>query len=144
MYFDDLQWSSKKLAIISELVVSMANLPHARSKLLFIGMYRDNEIQSVNTHMEVLRRHQNINITNIDLPNLSRNDVAEMTMSEMRLPRRMVVDLSDAIYKKAGQGEWYLLLLDYLSILTFLMPYPYCHISRSSVVHNPTSKLTGA
>lgn len=109
MYFDDLQWGTKKLAMIFELVISMGRLPHARSKLLFVGMFRnDNEIHSshpVNSQIEVLQRHQNINVTRINLPNLSRDDVTEWLMSEMRLPKRFVVDISETIYKKAGQGK---------------------------------------
>ena len=109
MYFDDLQWGTKTLAIISELVVSMGRLPHARSKILVVGMFRnDNEIHSshpVNSQIEVLQRHQNINVTSIDLPNLSRDDITELLMSEMRLPKRLVVDVSEIIYKKAGQGK---------------------------------------
>ncbi|KAL7535170.1 LOW QUALITY PROTEIN: hypothetical protein ACHAXR_008832 [Thalassiosira sp. AJA248-18] len=109
LYFDDIQWSnSTMLSLMSEIVISMGGLPHARKRFLFVGMYRDNEVDHshpLTSQYDVLERNQQVNTTSIDLPSFSENDLIDMTMAEMRLPRRLVIDFSRKVYRKAGQGH---------------------------------------
>lgn len=44
----------------------------------------------------------NVNTTMIQLSSLSKIDVADMLMSELRLPQRMVLELSDEVVKKTS------------------------------------------
>ena len=54
-----------------------------------MGLYRDNEISDspFMKEYEGLKREKNINMTNICLPALTKSDITNMMMVEMRLPR---------------------------------------------------------
>ena len=91
------------LSLICEIVISCSNLPHARGKFLFVGMYRQNELTEshpLTSQCNGLQRNKHVNVTSINLPCLSANEVTDMIMSEMRLPRRLVTEFSSIIYKK--------------------------------------------
>lgn len=108
-YFDDIQWSSAStLSLISEIVISMSGLPHARNQCLFVGLVRDDEVSDSHpfiTQYCVLQQNDNVNVTDVHLPSFTKDEVAEMISSELRLPKRLIADFSEAIHRKAGQGH---------------------------------------
>merc|ERR1719253_1241683 len=115
IYYDDMQWrDSTMLSLICEVAISMSRLPHARSRFLLVGMYRDNEI--TNSHPftaqhDGLQGNKNINITSINLTSLSKVGVTDMMMSEMRLPRRLIVDFSSIVHKKTSDHALFVVQL---------------------------------
>jgi len=130
IYFDDLQWSdSTALALIFEIVISMGSLSHARERFLFVGMYRDNEVADSHpftSQYDSLQRNKCVNVTSINLPSLTRKDVVDMMMTEMRLPRRILRELSDIIHKKtSGHALFVVQLLNSL-------------VRDSLVIYSPT------
>ena len=60
-----------------------------KNRILFMGLYRDDEIADspFMKEYEGLKREKNINMTNICLPALTKSDITNMMMVEMRLPR---------------------------------------------------------
>jgi len=132
IYFDDIQWSDPTTAsLIIEIVISMGRLPHARQRFLFVAMYRDNEVTSSHpstSQLEGLQRNEHVNVTSINLPSLSKNDIIDMMMTELRLPRRIVLDLSDIVHKKtSGHALFVVQLLNSL-------------VRDSIVLYSPTKK----
>ena len=101
---DDLQWcDTTTSSLISEIIISVSHGKQGR--LLCVGMYRDNEIDETHPFAKQLRMFQKcstVNVTEISLPSLSRDDVADMIMSELRLPRRLICRLADIIHKKTS------------------------------------------
>ena len=101
---DDLQWcDTTTSSLISEIIISVSHGKQGR--LLCVGMYRDNEIDQTHPFTKQLRmfhKCSTVNVTEISLPSLSRDDVADMIMSELRLPRRLVCRLADIIHKKTS------------------------------------------
>ena len=102
--FDDLQWcDTTTSSLISEIIISVSHGKQGR--LLCVGMYRDNEIDETHPfakQLRMFRKCSTVNVTEISLPSLSREDVADMIMSELRLPRRLVCRLADIIHKKTS------------------------------------------
>jgi len=101
---DDLQWcDTTTSSLISEIIISVSHGKEGR--LLCVGMYRDNEIDETHPfakQLRMFRKCSTVNVTEISLPSLSREDVADMIMSELRLPRRLVCRLADIIHKKTS------------------------------------------
>ena len=90
MYYDDLQWCDQSTSsLICEVILSLAKYPRAKNRILFMGLYRDDEISDspFMKEYEGLKRENNINMTNICLPALTKSDITNMMMVEMRLPR---------------------------------------------------------
>lgn len=104
MYYDDLQWSdTTTLSLIFEVIISMGKLPHARNRFLFVAMHRDNDGHPFATqYYNVLELSKHVKITSIKLPSMSKNDVTEMLMAELRLPKRAVIHMSGIIHKKTS------------------------------------------
>jgi len=128
IYYDDLQWSdSTTLSLIYEVVISMSRLPDSRNRFLFVGMYRDDEVtDNFTTRYDSLQRSKSVNITSIHLPSMSKDDTTEMIMSELRLPKRIILHFSDVIHKKtSGHALFVVQLLNSL-------------VQDNIVVYNPT------
>jgi len=110
---DDLQWcDATTLSLIREVLVGI------NGPFLCIGIYRDNEIDEIHpfaNELETLQKANNVNLTEINLPSLSRDDVTDMIMSELRLPRRLVYELADVVYKKTSGHA--LFVIQFLSAL---------------------------
>ena len=94
------------LGLLSELIISLSLSQEGMNRLLFVGMYRDDEITSdllsfttsfVNAE-DIGKAH----CTEISLSGLSVDDIVEMTMTEMRLPRRIVSELASSVHKKTS------------------------------------------
>ncbi|KAL7540948.1 hypothetical protein ACHAXR_010516 [Thalassiosira sp. AJA248-18] len=107
---DDLQWcDSTTIGLISEMLISIGQRQHGsgmeRQRLLAVGIYRDEEITEshpLTSQLFALQQSGNVHLTEIKLPSLSKDDVADMIMAETRLPRRLVVRLADVVYKKTS------------------------------------------
>ncbi|KAK1738459.1 putative AAA ATPase [Skeletonema marinoi] len=95
---------SSALALLSELLTSVGRLPSGRSNFLFIGCYRDgiSEQHPLTVHLADFRRHQDISLTEMSLNRLSIDDVTDIIMTELRLPRRLVLELANIVHKKTS------------------------------------------
>ena len=121
---DDLQWcDTTTSSLISEIIISVSHGKQGR--LLCVGMYRDNEIDETHPfakQLRMFRKCSTVNVTEISLPSLSREDVADMIMSELRLPRRLVCRLADIIHKKTSGHA--LFVIQFLTSLSKIRPLP--------------------
>ena len=116
---DDLQWSdSTTLSLIKEVIMSVGQDQQGRRHFLFVGMYREEEIDQSHPLVEQLAALKNssiVAVTEIKLSNLSTEDISDMIMSEMRLPRRLVWGLADEVQRKtSGHAIFVVQLLDSL------------------------------
>mmetsp|Transcript_32513 Transcript_32513/g.78696 ORF Transcript_32513/g.78696 Transcript_32513/m.78696 type:complete len:1338 (-) Transcript_32513:142-4155(-) len=115
---DDLQWcDSNTIDLISEVLISVS-IEGGNHKLLFVGMYRDNEITGTHpftNRLAVLKKSPTVNVAEIKLSSLLTIDVADMIMTEVRLPRRLVRRLATIIQNKtAGHAIFVVQLLNSL------------------------------
>mmetsp|Transcript_30851 Transcript_30851/g.66674 ORF Transcript_30851/g.66674 Transcript_30851/m.66674 type:complete len:1679 (-) Transcript_30851:132-5168(-) len=106
---DDLQWADKtSLLMISEVLVSTGSGSFKRvcSGCLFVGLFRHDEIGDHHpftiqySYLEMMTN--NIKITKIKLSSLSKEDISDMLMAELRLPLRFVEQLADVVHKKTS------------------------------------------
>ena len=85
--------------------MNVANMKGACQRCLFVGLFREDEIDENHpfsvryTHLQLCN---NINISETKLSSFSRDSVDEMLMSEFRLPRRYINELSEQVYKKSS------------------------------------------
>lgn len=103
---DDLQWADPTmLGLMNEVLTTICQYPEERQRLVFVGMYRDDEVTSdllqFTTRFENLEGNMVANVTNMKLSAFSQDDVVEMCMSEMRLPERLVSELAGVLHKRA-------------------------------------------
>jgi len=101
---DDLQWADPTtLELVKDVLISICQCPEERQRLVFVGMYRDNEVSS---HLTSFTTSFGVaggvvaDVTHVKLSTLSLDDVIEMIMTEMRLPRRLVSELADVVHKR--------------------------------------------
>lgn len=130
-YYDDLQWCDLSvLSLIFEVMITMGRLPHARHRILFIGMYRDNKLSELHSSkFDALQRNDNnVQVTTLQLSSLTNLDVAEMVMTEMRLPKRLTAALSDIVHKKSSGHA--LFVVQFLNAL----------VRDSIIVYSPTKR----
>ena len=116
---------SSALDLLSEILTSVGRLPNGRNNFLFIGCYRDGigERHPLTAHLSEFRRHHDIGLTEINLNKLSIDDVTDIIMTELRLPRRLVLELANIVHKKtSGHALFVVQLLNSLvrdSVLAF-------------------------
>ena len=89
------------ISLIYDVITSISTLPRAKHRLLFIGISRETELQ-FKTQLEILERKKKLNITTLHLASLTKSDVTNMISAEMRLPRRLIIGLSEIIFKKTA------------------------------------------
>ena len=116
---DDLQWVDQtSMSFITEILTNIGNVEHIRRHCLFVGLYREDEVDGkhpLSTQMEDLEANKSINISRIKLPSLSKDDVIEMVMTEFHLPQRIVLELASVVHKKtAGHPMFVIELLNTL------------------------------
>ena len=93
------------LTFVNEIIVSVAQHQQEKQHLLFVGTYRHNEIDDehpLTNQLQNLQSNNSVNVTQINLPSLSRDDICDMIMTEMRLPRRLVCRLADIVHLKTS------------------------------------------
>jgi len=129
---DDLHWADgQMLRLMSELLTSICQHPEERQQLVFVGMYREDEVtddlELFTSTFHSLVGENRVNVTEMKLSALSLDDVIEMTMSELRLPRRLVSELSLQVQKKAfGHAIFVVQLLNTM-------------VSDSTIAYSPRS-----
>ena len=120
-----MQWADPSmLSLICEIVTSIGGLSHARTKFLFVGVYRDSEVNQSHpftTQYAGLQINENVNVTSINLLSFSKTDVTDMMMSELSLPRRLVSDFSHIIHRKSRGRKKFLNMLHYSHFLNDLL-----------------------
>ena len=98
------------LTLLSEVLVNTGSLKHISHRCLFIGLFRQDEVKDPLTiqlsYIQMMTG--NVNTTVIELSSLTKTDVAEMLMSELRLPQRMVLELADAVVKKTSGHAFFI------------------------------------
>ncbi len=93
------------LILIKEIILSVGQNERARRHFIFVGMYRDDEVSESHPladQLSVLQQSGTVHVTKIKLQSLSADDVADMIMNEMRLPRRLVSGLAKDVHKKTS------------------------------------------
>ena len=100
------------LTLLSEVLVNTGSLKHISHRCLFVGLFRQDEVKGDHPLTIQLSYVQmmtgNVNTTMIELSSLTKTDVAEMLMSELRLPQRMVLELADAVVKKTSGHAFFI------------------------------------
>ena len=116
--------------MFSEMLNSISQSPEESRRLVFIGVYRDDEVSS--GLVSFIANFVNpgggsANVTDVKLSTLSRGDVTEMIMTELRLPRRLVISLADVVHKRThGHALFVVQLLNSL-------------ITDGSISYSPTN-----
>jgi len=104
---DDLQWADKtSLALIVEILVNVASFGRVSPRCLFVGLFRHDEIDDNHpfsvqyTYLQMMT--EKISTTKIELSSLSKEDIGDVLMAELGLPRRYVAPLADVVHKKTS------------------------------------------
>ena len=101
--FDDLQWAeSSTLNMLRQIIISVGKDESSRHRFLFLGMYRDDEINNwhpLADEINIFRDSSSVDLTVLELSPLSKSDIMNMVMSETRLTRRHVKTLVDVVHK---------------------------------------------
>lgn len=106
LILDDLQWA-EALAIdlvLGELLESIERQKNAHL-FFFVGLYRDDEISVEHpllAKLNSLRESSYVKITDMYLSAFSKDDLGDMVSNELKLPKRLVGELSDIVYKKTS------------------------------------------
>ncbi len=105
LFLDDLQWAdSASLKLIKTLTTQRENI-----SLLFIGTYRDNEINE--SHPMIITfdeiRKRGVVINTISLPPLTQEDVNALTASTLRTDEKMTMPLGEHIYNKTNGNPFF-------------------------------------
>lgn len=116
---DDLQWVDQtSMSFMTEILTNIGNVEHIRGHCLFVGLYREDEVDAkhpLTTQFKDLEANMSINISRIKLSSLSKDDVIEMVMQEFHLPHRIVLELASVVHKKtAGHPMFVIELLNTL------------------------------
>jgi len=99
LFLDDLQWADKlSLQLVCALVTNMET-----SNFLFIGSYRDNEID-INHPLsaELKELQKEASNTNIHVSSLTKENVNELISDTIHMPQELTITFSDIVYKKTG------------------------------------------
>ncbi|KAL7549076.1 hypothetical protein ACHAWF_012349 [Thalassiosira exigua] len=116
---DDLQFAHKaSIDMMVEILVDVGQLDQTSCRLLFIGMYRSDEIDDNHPFVaqkSLLQMSVAVSVTEITLPGLSKEGVVDMLMTGLKLPKRMVAQLAGMVSKKtAGHAFFVVELLNSL------------------------------
>jgi len=105
LFLDDLQWADQpSLDFIRDLLDETA-----LNGLLFIGAYRDNEIDELHPLSRFLREQvpPSCAATVMTLPNLTVGDIGALLAQMLRMPQTNVGALAKALYAKAGGNPFF-------------------------------------
>mmetsp|Transcript_31482 Transcript_31482/g.66661 ORF Transcript_31482/g.66661 Transcript_31482/m.66661 type:complete len:968 (+) Transcript_31482:45-2948(+) len=106
LIMDDLQWADSLTLnlVLRDLLGALGERINSHNFLL-AGLYRDDWVLSEHplySQLERIRESRNVNVTEILLSTFSKTDLSEMVAAELRLPTRVVSDLSDFVHKKTS------------------------------------------
>lgn len=106
LILDDLQWAdSLTLDLVLQDLLGAVGERIDSHNFLLAGLYRDDEVLGDHPlHSQLVRIHQSkrVTVTDIRLSAFSKVDLSEMIAAELRLPTRVVSDLSDFVHKKTS------------------------------------------
>jgi len=129
--FDDLQWCDPTMIMLIKEIILSVGQNQGRHNFLFVGMYRCDEITESHpfvNQLSALQKSNNVHVTEIELSSLSRDDIVDMVMPVLRLPRRLVFGLSDIVHKKtSGHALFVVQLLNSLVRDSTIMYSPRKH-----------------
>jgi predicted ATPase/HPt (histidine-containing phosphotransfer) domain-containing protein/two-component sensor histidine kinase len=104
LFLDDLQWADTASIAVLELVLSSDSQRH----LLFIGSYRDSEVDAMHPLSGVLERlQQRVPVTHIELEALSLAEVGELLADALRLTQRSLDGLARLIFDKTSGNPFF-------------------------------------
>ena len=123
LIMDDIQWCELgALELVSQILISVSHqqIGGSNRHLIYAGIYRDDEAdggQQVTSQVETLRRSQSVAVSDeIALTSLTRDDIADMLMAEMRLPHRLIAKLASIVYHRTlGHAMFVIQLLNGLA-----------------------------
>ncbi|KAL7549362.1 hypothetical protein ACHAWF_012634, partial [Thalassiosira exigua] len=106
VHCDDRQFAHKaSIDMIADILMGLGQREDISRRCLFVGLYRSDEIDCDHPfamQCSLLQRSNQINVTEIALSGLSKDGVVDMLMLSLKLPRRMVVELADVVFKKTS------------------------------------------
>lgn len=106
IFLDDLQWADDATLKLMELIILNNNLPH----LLFIGAYRDNEVNdnhALTMMMNNIKKHQGI-INTIHLQDLTINHISDLIADTLHCDIEEVKLLSKLVLKKTKGNPFFI------------------------------------
>ncbi|NMB19208.1 MAG: AAA family ATPase, partial [Erysipelothrix sp.] len=109
LFLDDLHWMDPACVHLLKYLTFDANL----HSLLFIGAFRDNEVDGDHPLMEMLiemQKGQN-GMRHISLMPLERGQVQELVAETLNTERKKVTPLSEMLYRKSGGNPFFLVQL---------------------------------
>ena len=108
-FMDDLQWADKaSLDLVTHLVGGVAmdfQGLSSGSHVLFVGSYRDNEVDEGHALFKRLKRFESdkgIHVTNVSLRGISVDSLNEMISESLCLPRRLTRSLAEITHQKTS------------------------------------------
>jgi len=98
---DDIQWCDPAmLAMLNEIIIHSG---HHKGRCICVVTCRSNEVSEfhpLTLHFNRLKECKHTNVTEIKLSSLTKDNVIEMVMTEMRLPKRMVGEFAEIVHRK--------------------------------------------
>jgi PAS domain S-box-containing protein len=107
LFLDDLQWLDAATLKLLEYLVTEPDVRH----VIFIGAYRDNEVDPAHPLMRTLERLQAIGakIQNIALQPLTQNDIACLVSDSLRCEQERVISLATLVFEKTGGNPFFVI-----------------------------------
>lgn len=106
LVLDDLQWADASTINLAfgHILDSVNNSLYAH-RILFVGLYRDNEVcdeHPLVAQLARLRQSESVGIKEMHLSTFSKGDICSMIASELRLTTRIVAKLGDIVHRKSS------------------------------------------
>ena len=135
LVMDNIQWcDNSTLELISEVFISVGQQMEGGQKLIYAGLYRDDEVgldHPVSVQIDTFNQSQSVDVADqIEISYLARDEVVDMLMAEMRLPHRQVCKLADVVYRRTlGHAMFVVQLLNGLasSAIISYSPLKHCY-----------------
>ena len=103
LFIDDLQWADSASLNLLKLLLTESNSQH----FLIIGAYRDNEVNATHPLMmmvDSVKKEYQVTLHEINLPNLTHQDVNTLISDTLGCPTAQVLSLTDLVLEKT-QGN---------------------------------------
>ncbi|MDJ0836913.1 MAG: AAA family ATPase [Acidobacteriota bacterium] len=105
LFLDDLQWADA----VSMDLIEWLSMEHEDKPLLFVGAYRDNEVDESHPLSGVWRRisHTRIRLSTIAVKPLQLEDVGQFVADALHLHPEKVIPLRDLVFAKTGGNPFF-------------------------------------
>lgn len=108
LFLDDLQWAD----FASIRLIEMLLLDDSINNLLFIGAYRDNEVDGAHPlDISLRKQEQWININEVKISAFNEEDTRELILQTLHDPVQKGGELAQILYRKSGGNTFYTLQL---------------------------------